>query len=610
MDEPKTDGGSQPIAPAKEPANPELASIKRLLILLDKTAKSSRTYGATNPVAQKFLQQLFDALTAHLGQYSKLAFLVQRSELYVNGDLVYRSEQESGHENIAFKLYIDGIRELTFLDGLQLKDLSALLDSLWGSLDPEEDDDDIVTRLWAKNLSSITLVTAEEIAKASTDGDVFALQTAGTMEASESSLRALLDREQARIKQGEGSGLEKQGGSGTDDGGTSTGAGRGANGPASRSQSGHLGYEVSDLELAELAKEIEAESQRDNTTYLLDMLTAILASERSPAILTKLLDLWGNLLDSLTAHGKWTVLDNVLGLLHAAAEIRPDLDEDHKKQLAALLDNLGRPERIAMIETYLNKTPNATTEGLPTVLLPMTASAIPALCTLLANLEMPAHQAIVADALEALAKDQPDPLLRGLADRRPRYVRNLLAILLKWNNPRFLDSIEKLALYPDVQVRKEVIRAIGLLRPTGNGTKLVTLANDAEESVRLAALKLLLRGHHTAPYSAWASIVSADTFKDRPLSEKRAVFQAMRATSGEEIIPPFTQLLTEWSWINRKKKEELASLAAEALGKLGTPAAVAALELGRKKGSAAVRQACAAALAQAQRHQLKQAASS
>lgn len=612
MDEPKTDGGSQPIAPGKEPTNPELASIKRLLILLDKTAKSSRTYGAANPVAQKFLQQLFEALTAHLDRYAKLAFLVQRSELSVNGDVVYRSEQESGHENIAFKLYTDGIRELTFLEGLQQEDLSVLLDALWGSLDPEEEDDDIVTRLWAKNLSSITLVTAEEIAKASTGGDVFALQTAGTMEASESSLRALLDREQGRVRKGEGSGLEGRGGPGADAGGTSMGEGTGqsTNGPANQSQSGHLGYEVSDLELAELAQEIEAESHRDNTTYLLDMLTAILASEQSPAILTKLLDLWGNLLDSLTAHGKWTVLDSVLGLLHAAAEIRPDLDEDHKKQLAALLDNLGRPERITMIETYLNKTPNATTEGLPTVLLPMTSSAIPALCTLLANLELPAHQAIVADALEALAKDQPDPLLRGLSDRRPRYVRNLLTILLKWNNPRCLDSIEKLVLYPDVQVRKDVIRAIGILRPNGNGTKLVTFVNDAEESVRLASLKLLMRGQYTAPYSAWSPIVSADTFRDRTLGEKRAVFQAMRATSGEEVIPFFERLFTEWSWTNRKKKEELASLAAEALGKLATPAAVAALELGQKKGGAVVRQACTVALAQAQRQQLKQVASS
>jgi hypothetical protein len=69
-------------------------------------------------------------------------------------------------------------------------------------------------------------------------------------------------------------------------------------------------------------------------------------------------------------------------------------------------------------------------------------------------------------------------------------------------------------------------------------------------------------------------------------------------------------LITEWSWTNRKKKDELAALAAEALGKLATPAALAALALGQKKGSATVRQACVAALAQAQRQQHhKQAAS-
>src|SRR4029077_16254385 len=130
------------------------------------------------------------------------------------------------------------------------------------------------------------------------------------------------------------------------------GTGRGTNRQASRFKSGHAGYEVSESELAELAKEVAAESARDNMTYLLDMLTAIMASEKSPAILTKLFDLWGNILDSLTTQGKWLVLDSVLGLLQTTAEVRPDLGEDHKKQLAALLDNLGRPERMKMIETY------------------------------------------------------------------------------------------------------------------------------------------------------------------------------------------------------------------------------------------------------------------
>jgi hypothetical protein len=611
MDEPTTDSDALPIAPVREPADPEMASVKRVLTLLDKTAKSSRTYGSTNPVAQKFFQQLFEGLTTHLTTYSKLAFLIQRSELYFNGEVVYRSEQDSNNESVAFKLYADGIRELAFLEGLATEDLSYFIDSLWGSLDSEEDDDDIVTRLWSKNLSTMTLVTAEEVAKASSGGDVFTLLTGGMMETPESSLRDLLDREQVHAKKGRGTDVEKGGDS---EAGTGTPAGKGTGGgtsrQASRFKSGHAGYEVSDKELTELAKEIKAESVRDGVTYLLDMLTAILASEKSPAILTKLFDLWGNVLDSLIAQGKWTQLDSVLGLLLAAAGVRPDLSDDHKKQLAALLDNFGRPERIKMIEAHLNKIPDANTDGLPAVLLSMSPASVPALCTLLANLEAPAHQAIVAEALETLAKNQPDHLLRSLSDRRPRYVKSLLAILLKWNNPRFADAVEKLVRYPDIQVRKEVVRAIGIFRTDGNGTKLVTFLNDAEESVRFAALKLLMTGQYKTPYSIWSPLVSADAFMDRTLSEKRAVFQAMRASSSDEVIPFFESLIMERSWTNRKKKEELAALAAEALGKLATPAALTTLELGQKKGSATVRQACTSALAQAQRQQhLKQAAS-
>ena len=599
MDEPKIDDDSAPIVPAKEPADPELVSVKRLLTLLDKTAKSSRTYGSSNPVAQKFFQELFEGLTTHLTTYFKLGVLIQRSELYFNGNVVYRSEQDSSNESVAFKLYADGIRELAFLEGLTAEDLSFFLDSLWSSLDSEEDDDDIVTRLWSKNLATITLVTAEEVAKASIGGNVFALPTSETMNLAESNLRELLDREQAKARKEKGLGVDGNSASGN------TQAGR-----AGQFQSGRQGYDVSEAEFAALLKEVEAESARDSMTYLLDMLTAILASEKSPTILTKLLDLWGNVLDALAAQGKWTVLDSVLGLLHVTAEVRPDLGDDHKKQLAALLDNLGRPERVKLVETFLNKTPDATTDGLPAVLLAMTQTAVPAFCTLLANLETPAHQTIVAEALETLAKNQPDHVLRGLSDRRPRYVKNLLSILLKWNNPQFADAVEKLVRYPDVQVRKEVVRAIGIFRPNGNGTKLVAFLTDAEESVRFAALKLLMTGHYKAPYSTWSALVSAETFMDRSLGEKRAVFQSARATSGDEVLPFFENLIMDRSWTNRKNKDELAVLAAETLGRSPTPAAVTTLELGQKKGGTAIRQACTAALAQAQRQQhLKQTAS-
>ena len=564
--------------------DPEIVSVKRVLKLLDKTAKSNRTYGSTNPVAQKFTQQLFEELTNHLTTYSRLAFLVQRSELLCKDVVVYQAEQDGGSESLAFKLYGDGIRELVLHEGLTQEELSLFLASLWSNADLNEDDDDIVTRLWSRNLSTITLATAEELSKSSVEND----RLASSMSSSDSTLRELLDRERERKKRVK---------EGTDSEGSGSGNAK------NRFQSGLAGYEVTEEELAVLVQEIEAERKQDSLMYILDMLTAILASEKSPALLTKLFSLWGTVVESLLRGGKWTVLENVLSLLHETDAVRPDLGEEHKQQLASLLNGLGRTERVKMIEEYLNRNPDADVKGLSTILLLMKADAVPSLCSLLANVTSPVHQAIVSEALALLAKDHPDPLLRGLSDRRPGYVRNLLSILIKWNNPKFADPVERLTRYPDAQVRREVVRALGLFRPTGNGTKLVSLSTDEDDGVRFAALKLLMSGQYTVPFSQWSPLLSEEGFMDRPISERRAVFQALRATCGDEAIPYWQGLMTEWTWTNRRKKEELAVLGAETLGKLASPAAIAALSLGAKKGSAAVRQACTTALSQVQRLQ-------
>lgn len=575
---------------ARGAEDPEIVSIKRVLKLLDKTAKSNRTYGAANPVAQKFSHQLFEELTTHLTTYSKLTFLVQRTALLCKEYVVYQAEQDGGGESLAFKLYADGIRELALHQGLTEEDLGFFLDSLWGGLDPSKDDDDIVTRIWEKNLSSIAIVTAEEVAKASVGNEGF-FRLDGGMSLSDSTLRELLDRERNRGRHGgsgtgSGDGTEQE--SSTPSGGTAR----------NRFQSGLVGYEVTEEELAILAKEIETESKQDALSYILDAMTSILVSEKSPILLTKLFGLWGNVVETLLREGKWTVLEHVLSLLHETDAVRPDISEEHKQQLASIMNGLGRTERIKTIEQYLNRSPDANVEGLSTVLLLMTSDAVPALCALLANLTSPAHQAIVIEALTLLAKDKPDPIVRGLMDRRPVYVRNLIAILLDWNAPKFAEPIEKLTRYPDALVRREVVRAIGRLRPNGSGVKLVPLTNDHDENVRFAALKLLMSGQYTAPFTHWSPLLSEDGFMDRPISERRGTFQAMRVSCGDEAVPYWQGLMTAWAWTNRRKKEELAILAAETLGKLATPAAIAALERGAKKGRSTVRQACSVALMQ------------
>ncbi len=579
---------------ARGAEDPEIVSIKRVLKLLDKTAKSNRTYGSTNPVAQKFSQQFFEELTTHLATYGKLSFLVQRTALLYKEYVVYQEEQDGGGESMAFKLYADGIRELILYQGLTQHDLEFFLASLWGGIDPTKDDDDIVTRIWGKNLSTISITTAEEVASASVGHEGF-VRLDSSLSVSGLTLRELIDREKTRSKHVSENGSE--GGDGT------------TNSPHDRRlQAGHLGYDVTEEELAALAKEIEAESRQDSLTYILDALTAILVSETSPPLLTKLFSLWGAVIESLLREGKWTVLESVLGLLHETDAVRPDISEEHTQQLASIMNGLGRTERIKAIESYLNRSPDANVEGLSTILLMMKPDAVPALCALLANLTAPTHQALVVEALTVLAQDRPEAVVRGLFDRRPAYVRNLISILLKWNRPQFIDSIEKLTRYPDAQVRREVVRAIGRLRPNGSGVKLVPLTNDVDENVRFSALKLLMSGHYTVPFAQWDPFLSEAGFMDRPISERRAIFQAMRVSCGDEAVPYWQGLMTAWAWTNRRKKEELAVLAAETLGKLATSEAVAALERGSKKGTSTVRQACSMVLVQTVKHHRQQPA--
>jgi hypothetical protein len=114
-------------------------------------------------------------------------------------------------------------------------------------------------------------------------------------------------------------------------------------------------------------------------------------------------------------------------------------------------------------------------------------------------------------------------------------------------------------------------------------------------------MKVLANGQFTAAFLLWSPFVTVDEFHERSSAEKRAIYLAMKQTAADEAIPYWQGLLTEWSWTNRKKKEELALLAAETLGKLATPAAIAALEVGQKKGGAAIRQACTTALSLANR---------
>lgn len=545
-------------------------AIKQLLALLDKTFKTTRTYGPKNPVAQKFFQQFYQDLTIQLATHGVLQFLAQRAELLYKGITVYQST--SSNENLAFKLHADGIRELSFHQGLSQDDLAYFLEALWGTYDSNTSDDDIVTRLWEKNLSTISFVTAEEIVNAADMIAVLTPQESYTLNSPPSQLRHIAGTEAARQK------------------------GR-PSGPAG--QGGPAVYEISSEEQKKLLEEIKAESARDNTTYLLDMLTAILASEPSDVLLNRLLELFGDILTTLTRNGDWKLLNTFVCLLHEAQELCPNLSEHHKTKLAELFGSLSHPDSIKAMETALNASPTTSLDDLQALLLMLDPNTAQPLCTLMANLTHKAHRMMVCDVLAIHAKQNPSLIMRGLTDTRWYVVRNFIYIMGKLGHEQFLKHLEPIRTHEDARVRKEIVRTLRAISPSGKGDFFIPFLNDTEESIRQLALKVLLTGTYTATFAAWAPIVDHKSFHDRPISKKKAVFQALRQTTGEESIPYWHRLVTRSSWLNRKKIQEGGILAAEALGALGTSAALLVLKAGQRRFNRAIRKACTDALAAA-----------
>lgn len=551
----------------------ELQAIKQLLALLDKTFKTTRTYGPNNPVAQKFFQQFYDYLTIQLAAHDVLQFLAQRSELLYKGIVVYQSTSSS--ENFAFKLHADGIRELSFHKGLSQEDLAYFLEALWGTYDSETSDDDIVTRLWEKNLSTISFVTAEEIVKSTDVITVLTPQAAHTLNSGPSELRNIAGTEATRPKEGAGNPTGAQG------------------------QGGPSVYEISIEEQKKLLQEIEAESARDNTTYLLDMLTAVLASETSDTILNRLLELFGDILTTLTKDANWKLLNTFVSLLYEAQELCPNLSDQHKTVLAELFRSLGHPDSIKTMETALNEFPNTGLEDLQALLLMINPISAQPLCTLMANLKHKSHRMMVCDVLTTHAKQNPSLLVQGLDDPRWYVVRNLVYIMGKLGHEQFVKHLERVKTHGDPRVRKEVVRTLRAICPSGAGNHFIGFLDDPEQSIRLLTLKALLSGDYTATFADWAPIVTPKSFHNRSVSEKQAVFRAMRQTAGEENIPYWHRLVAQQAWTNRKKLQEAGLLAAEALGTLGTPAAMLVLKAGQRRFSRAIRNACTDALAAA-----------
>jgi len=476
-----------------ESTNPEeLKSVKDLLQSLTKTSKTIKIYLPNNPIHQKHLKEL--------ETYGSLTLEVQQFQLFFQDEPVY--ENRNRMESMAFKFYIDGLREIVFREGLEPDEIFNLMDIISRDFDPSNPNDDMVTLLWESNFHHIHYEVAADLFE---EEDLIQEDERPVEDPNQSQERKkLLQREiQKASKLSETEEPPKFGGSYS-----------------------HI-FQLTEQEIAQVKAQMEKEEKRDLPLEMIIIVGSILRIERGEEAFEKSVASSRKILGILIEQGAFSHASKVLELYHELLNSNPPPPSYQQIHLQKALEWAGGEENFKGIEEILRVGNLKDKDDFLRFLSLLTTGVIPPLIELLANLNQMKVRRLVCEALVVLGKDHVPILVEVLRDPRWFIIRNIVYVLGKIGDPKSLDGFRGLIHHPHDRVRKEMLQALSRMPQDAVEGIYLAFLNDKEWSIRQQAIRWLVPLGSQEGLKIMQRMVGEEGFKGKDFSEKKEVFESI-----------------------------------------------------------------------------------
>ena len=145
--------------PEQPPVPRDSGAVARICSALHRAYRDLRFYPPNHPVAQQSLDALARVLLAFIRQEGSLTLRVEESRLVYDEDEVY-SHLET-RDNLAFIMFRDGLRAITFQSGLEQSETESFVDCLARADDLVRSEQDLVTVFWEQDFEHIDYQAAD-----------------------------------------------------------------------------------------------------------------------------------------------------------------------------------------------------------------------------------------------------------------------------------------------------------------------------------------------------------------------------------------------------------------------------------------------------------------
>ncbi len=536
---------------------------------MQKAYRAIRFYPPDHPLANHCLDELAGAFDRALAD-GTLRLAVSENSLTYEEEPVFTTDDL--RESIPFILFRDGIRSLTFRNGLGRDEAAELIEALGQAQEVDKADHDLVTILWERNLPHLEYQVADPLLEGESSADglrQLASQLQGKLE--EEKRARLVRTPHADLTES----LE-------------------LDAPGDEVLVGNV---VPEEELIQLERELEPEQDilAEFGIVLLEILANATSDEDRIVAVRGLEDLASSLLE-------WGDLARLTHLLQETAAVQADLGE-HADLVDDVFEGMLDKERLRASLDSLDAAGPGGRQELTAFLLILGERAHRLLIELLIESGGKQSRHVLLDVLTAGAGVPLELVLPHLGDPRWYVARNMVYLLGRMKDPRAMPHLEPVLAHSDERVRKEAARSVGAIGERSSVPVLAALLSDPSPAVRVVAVRQLGRLRPPAEVLSRLLLqVRARDFSTRSEGEIDAFLDTLGQLGDDSAVPLLDELWRGRSFF-RPKPLHLRLFALRALGQIGTASARQSLSRALRSSDNAVRRQARRGLWEANRQE-------
>ena len=469
-----------------------------------------RFYPKEHPVPAGTLAQLTEALIGLTDRQGTVTLEVEEGQLVFGEETVYSHEES--RDNLAFIMFRDGLRAVSFHPGLEADEIQGFVQSLARIDDLAGEERDLLTAFWEQDFMHIDYQAADQIL----GGGVL---REGTLDAlRETVLRRLEETDMSSLDFGLASAVHA------------------SIVPRLGTKTQDLLLTPADLEESERQVQEMAAALDDFGAVLLELLVDPEITGEYEAVLKPALTAVVN------SYARATDLDGLSSFLVQVHTL--------ESSSACPAGTAGRLAAQAIPAERLAEMVDAGTcfsayQAAVERLLDLVQSWDGFyLLEVLATSQSRNLRKFLLGFLEKGEGVSGQKLIPLLADARWYVVRNALQLARSAGDPSLISRIERLTTHPDARVRREAVRTVDTLAGCDALPVLTRALSDSDSTVRTAAARSALRRGGPDQERALLDQLDDRHFSARPADEIEAMLTALVDVMGERALPALRRFLS------------------------------------------------------------------